>query len=69
MFSILFDVLQELSLFMDADGKTSSNCQVSAIEADANNNLSTITTRKIEQRDFSAGTTKDLGNNNNIMVI
>lgn len=66
MFLILFDVLQEFLLFTDVDEKPSLRHQVSAIRnplIDVNNNdLPTITTRDIKQRDFSAGTTKDLGN-------
>jgi len=70
MFLILFDVLQELLLFSDVDEKSSSNHQVSAIGdslIDVNNNLPTITARNIKQHDFSAGTTKDLGNNRHII--
>ncbi|XP_011878150.1 PREDICTED: uncharacterized protein LOC105567694 [Vollenhovia emeryi] len=64
MFLILFDILQELLLFTDADEKPRSSQRVSAVGnplIDANNNdLPAITARDIKQRDFSAGTTKDL---------
>lgn len=64
MFLILFDALQEFLLFTDVDKKLSLS-QDSAIGdplIDANNNdLPTITTCDIKQRDFSTETTKDLG--------
>ncbi|XP_077269978.1 uncharacterized protein LOC143901489 [Temnothorax americanus] len=72
MFLVLFDVLQELLLFTDVDEKLSPSHQASAIGdplIDINNNnndFPTITTRDIKQRDFSAGTTNDLGNDNHI---
>lgn len=68
MFLILCDVFQELLSFTDADEKFSPNDQASMIRhplIDINNNdLPMITIRDIKQCDFSARTTKDLGNNN-----
>lgn len=71
MFLILFDVLQEFLLFIDANEKSSPS-QVSAITdplIDVNNNdLPTITTCDIKQHDFNSGITKDLGNNHITMI-